>query len=386
LRRRPSLPDRHETQLDGRTRQTGTILVVEDDPEVRELLEIALQDEGHRTVGVPEGIAALELVTKDPIHPDVILADYELPNGLDGVGVSAMLREKLRRPIPVVILTGDISTSTMREIAREDFVQLYKPVKLSELTRMVQRLLVESQSALPGHRPDTAQGNIDQETPVVFIVDDERHVCESMRDVFEEAGRRVETYSSSEAFLRAYRSGREACLLLDAYLPGMSGLELLRRLKDAGDPLPVIMITGKSDVSVAVQAMKAGALDFIEKPVGRGDLLAAVAHALERPQDSRKLAASHAAATNKILRLTSRERQIMDMVLAGAPNKRIAVDLGISQRTVENHRASIMKKTGSKSLAALARLALAAVSKRGDTPPVPGDPPPNLPKSKTTTK
>jgi len=207
-----------------------------------------------------------------------------------------------------------------------------------------------------------------------------------MREIFEEVGRNVETYSSCEGFLRAYRSGREACLLLDAYLPGMSGLELLRRLKDAGDPLPVIMITGKSDVSMAVRAMKAGALDFIEKPVGRGELLASVAHALERPGDSRKSAAWSAAAANKVLRLTSRERQIMEMVLAGAANKRIAADLGISQRTVENHRASIMKKTGSKSLAALARLALAAGSKRGDTPPAQGDAAPNIRESKTTMK
>ena len=148
--------------------------------------------------------------------------------------------------------------------------------------------------------------------------------------------------------------------MIDAYLPGMNGLQLLQRLHDAGHRLPAIMITGNADVSMAVQAMKAGASDFIEKPIGPTELVASVEQALEQSRDSNKLFASRQAATNRIAGLTHRERQIMELVLAGHPNKNIAADLGISQRTVENHRASIMKKTGSKSLPALARLALAA--------------------------
>jgi len=170
----------------------------------------------------------------------------------------------------------------------------------------------------------------------------------------------VEEFATGEAFLEAYRPGREACLLIDAYLPGMSGLELLRRLHDAGDRLPAIMITGNSDVPMAVQAMKAGAADFIGKPIGPGELLASVGRALEQARDSGKLSIWRAAAASRIAGLTSRQRQIMEMVLAGQASKNIAADLKISQRTVENHRAAIMEKTGATSLPALARLALEA--------------------------
>ena len=143
-------------------------------------------------------------------------------------------------------------------------------------------------------------------------------------------------------------------------MPGMSGLELLQRLKTEGLRLPAIMITGDGDVPMAVRAMRAGATDFIEKPVGREELLAAIERALEQTRDSAKLSAWREAAAARIAALTTRQRQIMDLVLAGHPSKNIAADLGISQRTIENHRAAIMKKTGSKSLPALIRLVLAA--------------------------
>jgi two-component system CheB/CheR fusion protein len=128
------------------------------------------------------------------------------------------------------------------------------------------------------------------------------------------------------------------------------------------------MITGNSDVPIAVQAMKAGATDFIEKPVGRRELLASVARALEQSLDSTKVFAWRQTAANHIAALTPRQREVMELVLAGQPNKNIAADLGISQRTVENHRASIMKRTGSKSLPALARMVFAAAWKDADEP------------------
>jgi two-component system CheB/CheR fusion protein len=140
----------------------------------------------------------------------------------------------------------------------------------------------------------------------------------------------------------------------------MTGLELLEQLKESGDHLPAVMITGKSDVAVAIRAMKAGALDFIEKPVAGAELLDCLNRALEHASDDTKLLAWQENARESIASLTLREREIMDLVLTGHPNKNIAVDLGISQRTVESHRASIMKKTGSKFLPELVRLALAA--------------------------
>ena len=173
----------------------------------------------------------------------------------------------------------------------------------------------------------------------------------------------VQAYSTCEAFIEAYRPGGEACLLIDAYLPGMNGLELLRWLGHSGHRLPAIMITGNSDVPMAVQAMKAGAWDFIEKPIGHRELLISVENALEQSRNSSDLLATQENAASAIAGLTPRQRQIMELVLAGHPSKNISADLGISQRTVENHRASIMEKTGSKSLPALARLAFAAAGK-----------------------
>jgi two-component system CheB/CheR fusion protein len=340
---------------------TGAILVVEDDTELRELLEMILKEEGHRPATAPDGPAALELVIHGGFQPDLILADYNLPNGMDGLFVTAKIRERLHRHIPVIVLTGDISTDALRRIAGQDCLQLNKPVKTTDVLQAIQRLLSIAQPALHPP-PQRAEAAPHSETSVIFIVDDDGHVRDGIRDLLEADGRVVEGFASCEAFLDAYRPGQAGCLLVDAYLPGMTGLELLERLHHAGDRLPAIMITGNSDVPMAVQAMKAGARDFIEKPIGREELLASVARALEQARDAAKLSAWRKVATDHIASLTPRQHQIMDLVLAGHPSKNIAADLSISQRTVENHRAAIMKRTGAKSLPALARLALAAAS------------------------
>lgn len=339
----------------------GSILVIEDEPEVRDLLALILQDEGHDVSVAADGVIALDMIAGGRLQPDLILADYNLPNGPNGLEIATTMRDRLRRQIPVIILTGDISTDTQHEIAQRKCLKLNKPVQISDLTQTIQRLLPAPQAAMAAvAAPD------DSNKAVVFVVDDDRQVLDGIRSVLEENGRIVEAYLSCEAFLDAYKPRRESCLLIDAYLPGMNGLELLRRLTDAGHRLPAIMITGYSDVPMAVQAMKAGALDFIEKPVGRDDLLAGVARALELSRDASKLHAWREEAVSRVAGLTQRQRQIMDLVLAGHPSKNIAADLGISQRTVENHRASIMKKTGSQSLPALARLALAADESSAD--------------------
>jgi len=368
-------------------RRTGAILVVEDDQEVRELLELLLTDDGHDVAVAPDGAAALKLVTHDGLRPDLILSDYNLPGGLNGVEVVTRLAAALRRHVPAIILTGDISTGTLREIALQNCTQLNKPVKVGELIEAVQRLLPAgrpgpapgppviaaappaSMSSMPmppmppmprppAARPsDTGNG---ETKPVIFVDDDDSQIRMAIRDILKQEDRVVADFADCEAFLQAYVPGTEGCLLIDAYLPGMTGLELLRRLREAGHILPAVMITGFADVAIAVEAMKAGALDFIEKPISNHDLLASVDRALEQSRDSGKQAAARAKAAKLVAGLTDRQREIMNMVLAGHPSKNIAADLGISQRTVENHRASIMQKTGAKSLPALARLALAA--------------------------
>jgi two-component system, chemotaxis family, CheB/CheR fusion protein len=343
------------------SRRSGSILIIEDDPELRDLLEHLLNVEGYRTAVARNGAAALDLVTEGMMRPpDLILTDFNLPNDMDGLQATAKLRERFHRRTPVIILTGDISTETSREIALQDCVKLNKPVKLNELTQAIHKLIARSPLV---ERVVPSAATIESVHPVVFVVDDDSMVRDAIRDVLEHEGRIVQAFCTCEAFIEAYRPGREACLLIDAYLPGMKGLELLRWLNHSGYRLPAIMITGDSDVPMAVQAMKAGAWDFIEKPIGNRELFESVENALEQSRNSSKLIASQESAAGAIAGLTPRQRQIMELVLAGHPSKNISADLGISQRTVENHRASIMEKTGSKSLPALARLAFAAAGK-----------------------
>jgi two-component system CheB/CheR fusion protein len=337
-------------------RNVGEILLVEDDPGVRELLELALTGEGHHILTAPDGVAALKLVARGALQTDLALLDYNLPGGMNGLQLMARLREKLRRDLPVIILTGDISSSALRDIGRGNCTYLTKPVKLPELTELIQSLL-------PGKHPRTRQPAEAVRGPgpsVIFVVDDDSHIRKGLRAVLEDNGFAVEDFATCEAFLEVFHPGGEACLLIDACLPGISGLDLLRQLRDSGHMPPSIMITGNGDVQMAVHAMQAGASDFLEKPVSRDELLESIERALRQPRDSKGLIAWREAAANHLAGLTPRQLQIMQLVLAGHPNKNIAADLGISQRTVENHRAAIMKKTGSKSLPALARLAMAA--------------------------
>jgi two-component system CheB/CheR fusion protein len=312
-----------------------------------------------------DGPAALELLARGTLRPDLVLADYNLPDGMNGVQVSQKLRQELNRQVPFIILTGDISTETLRDIDLHDCVQFTKPVKLNELTRAIEKLLAPPDPpVVPPRHADGAPSTSGEAR--IIVVDDDDQVLEAMRAVLEDDGRVVETYASCEAFLDGFHSDKSACLLIDAYLPGMSGLELLEKLHDDGHGLPAIMITGNGDVPMAVKAMKAGALDFIEKPIGGEVLIASIDRAFELSRDSSKLLERRESAATHLAGLTPRQREVMERVLAGHPSKNIAADLGISQRTVENHRASIMKRTGSKSLPALARLAITAASKMDD--------------------
>ena len=326
------------------------ILLVEDDPEIRDLLDMALQAAGHDTMIA--GDAAGALAEQGAIRPDLVLTDYNLPGRGNGLDLAARIRAAGSVTTPVVVLTGDISDATVRDIARAGCVQLSKPVKTAELLATIAVLLLE--------RPGSQATSGDASAGTVFVVDDDKGVRDTIRGLLEHGGRSVETFASGEGFLGRYTSGLGGCLLLDAYMPGLSGLDLLRRLRRDGQRLPTVMMTGHSDVAMAVEAMKAGALDFLEKPIGAADLATAVDRALHVDHDGTAMAQWRAGAAAHVAQLTARQHQIMDLVLAGHPSKNIAADLGISQRTVENHRAAIMTKTQAKSLPALARLALAA--------------------------
>ena len=216
-----------------------------------------------------------------------------------------------------------------------------------------------TEDASPVARQDS-RATAPVELGLVFVVDHDPQVRDALRRLLEANGLRAETFADGEAFFAAYNRQGNACLLADTDLVDLGGLTLLLRLGATADPLPVIMITDSGDVALAVRAMQAGATDFIEKPIGGAELVASVFRALEGGRVASCKQAVRTDAMHHFDGLTVRQRQVMVMVLAGHPSKNIAADLGISQRTVENHRAAIMRKSGSKSLPALARLALAA--------------------------
>lgn len=326
---------------------TGNVLIVDDDPDLLDLLDQLLTGEGHETTTASDAKTAMAMIVDKSVTPDVMLVDYNLPGGVNGVQLATMAKEMLGRAVPVAILTGDISTTTLSEVAAQNYVQLNKPVKLDVLKQMIQQLLTP--------KPDD-----NKDGATIYIIDDDSEIRATLRELLKADGRNVEDYGDCETFLASYRPAGEACLLLDAYLPGIDGIDLLRQLKSAGYHLPAIMITGSSAVPMAVEAMKVGAIDFLEKPVGFAELRVSIERALELSRDESKLLDWQNEAAILIDGLTKRQHQVMDMVLAGHPSKNIAADLQVSQRTVENHRASIMRKTGAKSIPALARLALAA--------------------------
>jgi two-component system CheB/CheR fusion protein len=351
----PSEPEPAEFAARG-----ASILIVEDDPALRESLELFLRTDGYVLAAAADGEEAIQLVQRTNLRPDLVIVDYNLPGKLTGLQVLAHLRGTLDRGAPALVLTGDISTESLREIAAQGFEQRSKPVRAEDLTRLVRRLLSERPAPATPQAPRSSLGADGGGSPIIFLVDDDRAVRDAMRDLLVEDGRSVESYANAEAFLDAYRPGVEGCLLVDAIMPGMGGFALLDRLKAVGAKLPAIMMTGGGDVRTAVRAMRAGAADFIEKPVGGAELIASINHTLAQTEDAASPSARNVAATERLAGLTVRQRQILDQVLAGRPSKIIAADLGISQRTVETHRAAIMHKTGAKSLSALVRLALAS--------------------------
>lgn len=196
--------------------------------------------------------------------------------------------------------------------------------------------------------------------PVVFVVDDDEAVRASVAMLLESVTLPVETFASGREFLDAWAGDRPGCLVLDLRMPGLSGLELQERLAERGSRLPIIFLTGHGDVPDAVAAMRAGAVDFLRKPFRDQDLLDRIQQALEVDRARRTAAGERAELAARLERLTPREREVLDRVVAGQPNKQIAAELGVSDRTVEIHRARAMAKMEAASLAELVRLVLRA--------------------------
>ena len=203
-----------------------------------------------------------------------------------------------------------------------------------------------------------------ESAPVVFVVDDDPAMRESLRWLIESIGLTVQTHATAKEFLDRYDPASVGCLVLDVRMPGLSGLDLQDELAARGTVLPIIMITGYAEVPMAVRAMKAGAIDFIEKPFSDQDLLDRVRLAIDLSQQVRAANSERAEIFARVAKLTPREREVCDRVIAGMSNKVIAQDLGLSTKTVEVHRARLMEKLQASTLADLVRLTLLAEGMR----------------------
>ena len=203
----------------------------------------------------------------------------------------------------------------------------------------------------------------DEELRLVHLVDDDEAIRRSVGFMLKTSSYQVRAYESGVKLLKSATSLEPGCILLDIRMPGMDGLEVQLALKEKGVSLPVIIMTGHGDVNLAVQAMKAGALDFIEKPFEKTVLLSALEHGIGRLRRSAADVERRDEAAVRLQALTPREREVLDGLANGLPNKTIAYDLGISPRTVEIHRANVMNKLEVKSLSEALRIAFAAQDK-----------------------
>ena len=199
----------------------------------------------------------------------------------------------------------------------------------------------------------------------VFIVDDDEAIRRLVATIVAELGAPTQEFESAEQFLNSRPRGQRGCLVLDVRLAGMTGLELQERLQKAGDDLPVVIVTGHADVPMAVQAMRQGAVSFIEKPFANAELRAAVQNALAVEQSAHSTASEKRAILACIAELTDSEQEVFALLIEGAANKTIAATLKLGVRTVESRRSSIMKKLGAESLAELVRMAIASEWKPG---------------------
>jgi two-component system, LuxR family, response regulator FixJ len=199
---------------------------------------------------------------------------------------------------------------------------------------------------------------VKERSPLVFIVDDDEAVRSSLRLLLKSVGLIPLAFGSAREFLHEYDPEQPGCLVLDVRMPEMSGLELQEQLNRQGAVIPVIFITGHGDVPMAVEAMQAGACDFLQKPFRDQDLIDRIQRALEKDRATRAILNERSLIRRRLELLTPSEREILDMVSGGKPNKIMAADLGVSQRTVEIHRARVMEKMGAASLAQLVRMVM----------------------------
>ncbi|SEH44142.1 response regulator [Magnetospirillum fulvum] len=317
------------------------VLIVEDDATLSAMLERLFTAADAEVTSVGNGAAALEAVSQGI---DLLVVEHSIDATMNGPDIVAALRVKAAESLPAIILTGDISLETQRNLATlPKCLPLTKPTTGADLIRAAERLL----TLVRVHHPANTDAT---DSPTISVIDDDAPLLGALSTWLQGEGWATETFSSAEEFLESSPSDAGGCLLIDAVMPGMSGLELLRDLRFRGDERPAIVMTGHGDMAMVVEAMKAGAVDFIVKPVESAEVRRAIDRALALSQEAGKTRLERGEPTKSIAGLTPRERQVLDLLFTGLSNKVIAYQLNVSQRTVENHRSSIMRKAGLKSL------------------------------------
>ncbi len=251
------------TRRDGtgpRRGETSYILLVEDDAALLESLQTLMKLEGYDVKAASSSEDALALIKEQAAEPSLIVADYSLPVDMTGVQLIARIRETLDHRCPVIVLSGVVSQEKLSKIDACGAHYFQKPVKADAFVALIHDLLERPGAVARDREPSLPPPSVSRGTtsvPTVFVVDDDENARSAMRVVFERAGLLVETYSGGEAFLEAFDPGRRGCLVVDVVMPGMSGLQLQERVNSEGFGIPVIVVTGRDDVPIAVKATRA---------------------------------------------------------------------------------------------------------------------------------
>lgn len=326
----------------------GVVAAVSAGPSDNRALKLLLQEAGFQVVTVSHDGDKVEVEAAGSMQPEVIVADFaRLSNGF-AERVIRELRNLLGQQTPVLVISGEAGRASPSAIS-EPVTYLNKPASAEEIASQALQSLRIARDHLARHRIKEHRST----SQTTFIVDDDRLLLDAMSSLLEARGEHIEIYSSAESFLENYHLSRRGCLVVDDMLPGQQGIELVEKLKAEGATLPAIVITGHGSVATAVRAMRAGAIDYIEKPVHHDQLLAAIDRALEVDKAYTDVFSRRQELAARYATLTQRERQVMNQVAKGASSKAIARMLGISQRTVESHRAAAMKRMGANSLSEL---------------------------------
>jgi two-component system CheB/CheR fusion protein len=336
------------------TAAPGVVAAFTDNSLDHEPLKLVLEQAGYRVVAVRYDAGQVKLDSGAGMLPEVIVAEFALLADDAAARVIEKMRTAMGPHTPIIVITNESSAELQSSPDRDPVTYLSRPASPEEITALVSQSLAAARTRFI--TPRTRNRRSSNQT--TFIVDDDHLLLDAMSALLKVRDERTEVYSSAEGFLKSYATSRRGCLVVDDKLPGLGGVELLEELKDKGAMLPGIVITGHGDIAGAVRAMRAGAIDYIEKPVSAGQLLSAIERALEIDRELADKLARRQELRARYATLTEREREVLEHVANGASSKVIGRMLKISQRTVENHRSRVMKRMGANSLSDLIQAVL----------------------------